>query len=86
MSVQYPVGDTIIVNDVTQVIEVTQTEQNVLTTQVSQVIEVKSPGPQGAQGPTGPAGGTVQLYESSVPPLGAVRGDLWLVTTPLESP
>ena len=65
---------------------VNQTIQDLVTDEVTQVIEVKAPGPQGAQGPTGPAGGTVQLYESSVPPLGAVRGDLWLVTTPLESP
>jgi hypothetical protein len=62
------------------------TSQEVVVTEVAQEITVAASGPQGVAGPTGPAGGTVQLYESSTPPLGAVRGDLWLVTTPLETP
>lgn len=65
-AVEFPSGENIVVNETTQIVEVT------------------APGPQGVPGPTGPSGGTVQLFESSTPPLGAVRGDLWLVTTPLE--
>lgn len=56
----------------------------VVVDETTLTVEVSAPGPQGIPGPTGPSGGTVQLFESSTPPLGAVRGDLWLVTTPLE--
>lgn len=58
----------------------------VVVNETTEVIAVSAPGPQGVPGPTGPSGGTVQLFESSSPPLGAIRGDLWLVTTPLEQP
>lgn len=39
-------------------------------------------GPQGPQGDTGPVG-IPNFYETSNPPLGAVPGDQWIVTTSL---
>ena len=77
---------TVVVNETTQVVELTGVNQNIEVNETIQVVEVSASGPQGIPGPTGPAGGTAQLFESSSPPLGAVRGDLWLVTTPLEQP
>jgi hypothetical protein len=46
-------------------------------------VVVTTAGAVGPQGPVGPAGpvGTPSFYEASNPPLGAVPGDQWIVTT-----
>lgn len=50
------------------------------------VVEIAGSGLQGPVGPAGPSGPTgpafvPNFYETSNPPLGANRGDQWIVTT-----
>lgn len=74
---------TVDVQDVS-VIVTTPTSADVrVTAPTPVVIEQAVTGPQGAAGPEGPAGGVI-LQESSVEPVPAARGAIWIVLPPLQ--